>query len=175
VLVALTAATVIAVPSPAHAQTQCGGVAAAASVAPAAQVSAAVRCLINRTRSVRGLPTLRASERLRLAAVRHGSDMVRRSYFDHVSPDGGTLTERVRRTGYLSAAADYTLGENIGWGTAELSTPESIFQAWMNSPPHRAVILDRRFREAGVGVVHGVPAAVEGAGATYVLDVGVTD
>ncbi|MEA2226537.1 MAG: hypothetical protein QOF04_167, partial [Solirubrobacteraceae bacterium] len=100
--------------------------------------------------------------------------MVRRSYFDHVSPDGGTLTDRIRRTGYLSAADDYTLGENIGWGTAELSTPESIFQAWMKSPPHRAVILDRRFREAGVGVVHGVPAAVEGAGATYVLDVGVT-
>jgi uncharacterized protein YkwD len=174
--VALAAATILAAPAPApaHAQTQCGGVAAAASVAPAAQVSAAVRCLINRTRSVRGLPALRVNERLRLAAVRHGSDMVRRSYFDHVSPDGGTLTDRIRRTGYLSAADDYTLGENIGWGTAELSTPESIFQAWMKSPPHRAVILDRRFREAGVGVVHGVPAAVEGAGATYVLDVGVT-
>jgi uncharacterized protein YkwD len=175
-LAALAAtAAFIAAPSSAHAQDGCANAAAAASVAPAAQVGAAVRCLINRTRSVRGLPALRASERLRLAAARHGADMVRRRYFEHVSPDGGSLTERIGRTGYLSGVDDYALGENIAWGTGPLSTPKSIFEAWMKSPGHRAVILNGSFREAGVGVVRGVPAAVEGAGATYVLNVGVAD
>jgi uncharacterized protein YkwD len=45
----------------------------------------------------------------------------------------------------------------------------------MNSPPHRAVILGRSFREVGVGIARGIPVdGVAGAatGATYVLDAG---
>jgi uncharacterized protein YkwD len=42
----------------------------------------------------------------------------------------------------------------------------------MDSPPHRAVILNGRFREAGVGVTPGSPLDAAGAGATFVLDVG---
>ena len=136
----------------------------------------AVRCLVNATRAQHGLPALHASALLGAAADRHSADMVARRYFAHVSPDGGTVADRVGRTGYLAGAGDWALGEDIGWGTAELGTPAAVVQAWMNSPPHREVILGRRFSEAGVGIARGVPLDVAGAesGATYVLEAGAT-
>jgi hypothetical protein len=45
--------------------------------------------------------------------------MVRRRYFAHVSPGGESVADRVCHTGYLSGAGDWTLGEDIGWGTGE--------------------------------------------------------
>jgi uncharacterized protein YkwD len=47
-----------------------------------------------------------------------------------------------------------------------------MFDAWMHSPPHRRVILDRSFREIGIGVARGVPVPDQGDGATFVLDLG---
>ena len=94
--------------------------------------------------------------------------MVARGFFDHVSPDGGTLSDRVRRTGY----GGRTLGEDIGWGTYDLGTPSAIVAAWMKSPPHRAIILGGRFREIGVGVAIGTPGDRTETGAVYTLDVG---
>jgi uncharacterized protein YkwD len=101
--------------------------------------------------------------------------MVQRRYFGHVSPDGHDVTDRVRRTGYLAGGGDWVLGEDIGWGTAELGTPAAIVQSWMSSPPHRAIVLSRRFHEVGVGIARGVPVNGAGGaetGATYVLDAG---
>ena len=43
------------------------------------------------------------------------------------------------------------LGETIGWGCGELSTPEQMVQMWMDSPPHRKTLLDPRFKIVGVG------------------------
>jgi uncharacterized protein YkwD len=172
-LAALVLAAVLAsAPAPAAAQGQCANTATAASAAPADQVQDAVRCLVNVTRASNGLHALHASAQLEAAATRHSADMVRRRYFEHVSPGGATVADRVKRTGYLSGTRDWAVGEDIGWGTEELATPAAIVRAWMNSPPHRAVILSRRFREAGVGVTRGVPVGgVAGDGATFVLDV----
>jgi uncharacterized protein YkwD len=171
-----TVAVLCAAPAPAVGQgTGCEHTATAASVARADQVRGAVRCLVNSTRAQHGLPPLRESGRLLVAARRHSRDMVRRRYFEHVSPDGATVTDRVKRTGYLSGASDWALGEDIGWGTGMLASPAAIVQAWMNSPPHRAVILNGRYRQVGVGITRGVPVAdaAGGDGATFVLDVGV--
>jgi uncharacterized protein YkwD len=111
-----------------------------------------------------------------MAAQHHSTDMIHRRYFEHVTPDGQTLTDRVRRTGYLTGTGDWALGEDIAWGTGERDSPAAIVRSWMESPPHRAVILGRPFREAGVGIGRGVPVeGVAGAdtGATFVLDAGV--
>ena len=53
-----------------------------------------------------------------------------------------------------------------------MSAPSAagIVQAWMDSAGHRAMILNRGFREAGVGVASGIPSG--GAGATYTMDFG---
>jgi uncharacterized protein YkwD len=99
--------------------------------------------------------------------------MVARGYFEHVSLDGSSLTDRVRRAGYLNGKRRYSLGENIGWGEQQLASAAAIVRAWMNSPGHRAVMLEPRFREAGVGVAQGVPSAGGAPGATFVLNVGI--
>jgi uncharacterized protein YkwD len=97
--------------------------------------------------------------------------MVRRHFFDHVSPSGSTLTSRVRATGYLRGSRGWSLGEAIGWGSGSLASPASIVQSWMDSPPHRAILLGRDFRDIGIGIVAGTPAGA-GNGATFTLDAG---
>jgi uncharacterized protein YkwD len=131
-------------------------------------VSEAVRCLVNTQRSSRRLAPVQHAAALRRAAAAHARDMVRRTFFAHVSPSGSTLAARVRRAGYPGS----TLGENIGWGTGSLGTPDAIVDAWMKSPPHRANILHPRFRDLGVGVTLGTPAGRSAAGAVYVLNLG---
>jgi uncharacterized protein YkwD len=143
---------------------------APADACPTALSGEAVRCEVNAIRAANGLPPIRTTTALRTAAQRHSQDMVRRHYFAHVSPSGQTVTDRVKRAGYLEGARSPRLGENIGWGSGSLATPAAIVQAWMNSPPHRAIILTPAFRDAGIGIAEGAPQG--GDGATYTLDVG---
>ena len=173
-LAAVLAAVAFGVtPSVAAAQgTGCAFTRAAANASPEPNVRSALRCLVNVERARHGLRAVRSSSRLDAAADRHSADMVARAYFAHASPEGASVTDRVRQTGYLGGAHDWTLGEDIGWGTGSASTPASIFGAFMHSPPHRRVILDPHFRQIGVGVAQGVPVAGQGAGATFVLDFG---
>jgi uncharacterized protein YkwD len=160
-------------PSTAAAQgTGCGFTRLAASAAPETNVRTALRCLVNTTRVRHGLRSVRPSARLNLAADRQAADMVARGYFAHVTPEGKSVADRVRETGYLRGSQDWALGEDIGWGTSTLSTSAAIFEAWMHSPPHRRVILDGDFRQIGIGVARGVPVPGQGDGATFVLDFG---
>ena len=168
------ATTALVLPTPSHAApatAPCADTGIAAPQASAAVVGRAIRCLVNGQRTANGLAPLRASRPLREAAEAHGADMVAHRFFAHVSPFTGAITSRARRVGYITSD-DYALGEDIAWGEGELSTPDAIVAAWMNSPPHRAVILDADFRDMGVGVVSGVPVDTQLAGATFVLDVG---
>jgi uncharacterized protein YkwD len=144
----------------------------AAGAAPETNVRSALRCLVNTTRAEHGLRPLRPNARLNAAADRHSADMVARGYFAHVTPEGQSVADRVRATGYLGGSQDWAVGEDIGWGTSTLSSAAAIFEAWMHSPPHRRVILAREFREIGIGVARGVPVPGQGDGATFVMDVG---
>jgi uncharacterized protein YkwD len=167
---AAIAALLFAAPSHA-ASPPCAATTVAAGQAPAAIVGRAVRCLVNARRAANGLAPLRPSRQLRVAAEAHGADMVSHRFFAHVSPFSGAITDRARRAGYVQND-DYALGEDIAWGEAELSTPDAIVTAWMNSPGHRAVILDPDFRDVGVGITTGVPVDTTLPGSTFVLDVG---
>jgi uncharacterized protein YkwD len=150
----------------------CATASAATAGARAPQAARAVRCLVNAQRVRHGLAPLHPSRRLRIAAERHGADMVGHGFFAHVSPFAGALSDRARRAGYLSGARDWALGENIAWGEGDLASPAAIVDAWMHSPGHRAVILDRDFTDVGVGAVPGVPVQSDLGGATFVLDAG---
>ncbi|MGB2710512.1 MAG: CAP domain-containing protein, partial [Conexibacter sp.] len=136
----------------------------------------ATLCLLNRVRSRAGLPPLRLNPKLSRVAGRHSRDMVRRGYFAHVSQNGASPFQRILRSHYVPRNHSWWLGENIGWGTSTLAQPASLVRMWMHSPPHRANILSRRFREIGIGIALGVP--VRGAhtsrsgGATYTTDFG---
>lgn len=148
----------------------CAGANALPGSVSAGTMRSAVLCLLNVQRTARGLPALRASRPLRLAATRWARTMVSRHFFDH-SRSGSTLSTRVARTAYLRRTRSWALGENIAYGGGARGTPAAIVAAWMGSPPHRANILLRRFRDIGIGVAPGLP--VGGSGATFVTDFGV--
>ena len=135
--------------------------------ANAARVRAATLCLLNQQRRSHGLARLRADRQLRSAAQRYSDQMVRRRFFDHISPDGGTLSTRVRRTAYLRSARTWWLGENIAWDKGVQTTPQRTVRKWMTSAEHRTQILNGRYRDIGIGVTAGTPRRNAGAGATY--------
>jgi uncharacterized protein YkwD len=137
-------------------------------------VRTAVLCLHNRERARDGLPRLRENPLLRRAAERHTDNMVSERFFDHTSPSGSTMLERIRRTGYTKRARSWALGENIAWGSGSLATAAQIHRSWMKSAGHRANILQRSFREIGIGIESGLPVRLSAAqsGATYTTDFG---
>lgn len=136
----------------------------------AGKIRRATLCLLNKQRTKRHLKRLRTNSELRAAAQRFAVQMVVQRFFDHTSPGGTTFVQRIEKTDYLTKATQWSLGENLGWGQGDLATPRSIVKAWMNSPGHRRNILDRSYREIGIGIAVGTP--VGGSGATYVNEFG---
>jgi len=136
---------------------------AGARRASAAKLRRAMLCLVNRTRIAAGLAPFRGERHLARAASRHAADMGRRHYFAHVSPSGKSPMSRARSAGWRGG-----VGEVIAWGCGTLSSPSATLRAWLNSPPHRAILLGNAHR-AGVGVKR-----LSGCGgrAYWVIDVG---
>jgi uncharacterized protein YkwD len=94
-------------------------------------------------------------------------------YFAHNSFNGETVKARLERFGYtFSGYSLWKYGENIYWGSGTYSSPDCAFRWWMNSAPHKANILDRDFREVGVGVRTGTYKGIPGT-AMYTVDFGV--
>ena len=135
------------------------------------EVRAAVVCLHNQVRGGRGLPSLKGNARLRRAAEGHSADMVRNGFFEHTTPSGTTMVDRILRARYVRRDEGWVLGENLAWGTGRLGTPRGAIEAWMDSPGHRANVLKRSFREMGVGIALGVPRG-GASGVTYTVDFG---
>ena len=173
ILLFAPAATAAPSASRAHAATAvCPG----ANTVPTAEnlgaVRAAIDCLHSRIRAQHGLPLLVESNRLGRAATAHSADMVAHRYFEHTTPSGTTLLDRLIGGSYLRGSQNWSLGENLAWGTGTQSTAASIMRGWMASPGHRANILRRDYRELGVGIVAAVPSDGT-AGATFTADFGV--
>ena len=142
---------------------------AEAAVCGARDTGDAVLCEVNGVRADNGLRQVKTDRRLRRAATRYARDMVARRYFAHVSPEGATLSERLRAVGYVDDAVRWHVGETLAWGRGPRSAPASIIAAWMRSPPHRRILLGR-FLDIGVGVADGDPFG--GSGTTCVADFG---
>ena len=114
-------------------------------------------CLLNRERARRGMRALRMNRRLSRAALAHTRDMIEKRYFAHVTESGRDVVDRLLSTGYLGRVRSWLVGENLAWGTGSRSTPRETVVAWMESPGHRRNVLNRRFREVGIGVVFHTP------------------
>jgi uncharacterized protein YkwD len=136
------------------------------------QIRAAILCLHNQVRAANGLPALKDNPKLRKAAVAHSSAMVSQGYFDHSSPSGDTFVDRIVGAGYVKRNGGWSLGENLAWGTGDLSTPAGVMNAWMNSAGHKKNILTKAYREVGIGIRLGVPSD-GGVGTTITADFGV--
>jgi uncharacterized protein YkwD len=133
-------------------------------------ISAAILCLLNAERGAAGLPRLHSNSRLGRAARGMANLMVKQRFFAHDTPDGRSVLDRVKPTGYIRGS--WSLGENIAWGSGALATPRAIVNGWMHSPGHRANILRGKFRDIGIGVKLGAPGQGLSGGATYVTDFG---
>jgi len=128
--------------------------------------------LINLARTSRGLAPVHLQTALDRAALAHSRDMLSRDYFSHSAPGGTTFATRLRKAGYgIAGYRSWAVGEVIGWGQGSAGSPRAVFRSWMRSSAHRAVILDRRWRDVGVGCARGSFRGVSGS-VMYTIDLG---
>ncbi|MFJ7264001.1 CAP domain-containing protein [Streptomyces globosus] len=104
---------------------------------------AAVLALVNQERAQAGCGPVRANPPLAALAGSFSKDMAVRGFFSHTDPDGRSPWDRASAAGISGLG-----GENIARGQGDA---EAVMKAWMNSPGHRANILNCEFRTLGVG------------------------
>lgn len=125
-----------------------------ASVLPGALV-----ILTNQDRSAIGLAGVIEDALLNKAAQAAATDMARKGYFAHVSPDGKSPWYWLDQVGYAYSYA----GENLA---INFTDSENVETAWMASPTHRANIEKPQYTKVGIGVASGL---YEGKETTFVV------
>lgn len=107
-----------------------------------------VAALVNQERAKAGLQPLRVGSSLSAMALDKAKDMYNRSYFDHTSPTYGSPFDMMRKYGISYSYA----GENIAKGQ---QSPQQVMTDWMNSPGHKANILNPNYTTIGVAYYNG--------------------
>ena len=101
--------------------------------------------LINASRGEYGYEALERDESADQVAYYHSLDMAENNYFNHDSPDGSTLKDRL-----INGSVDFRLaGENIATGH---TSPIFAHHSLLNSPSHRVNTLNESFDYVGVGI-----------------------
>jgi uncharacterized protein YkwD len=153
-------------------ETSCRGANILPSSSNMALMDKATTCLINRERVRAGIRALLTNPDLQQIASAQASEMVIGDYFEDDSMSGLTPMQRIAASGYAWRGHSLWIGQNIGWGTGTLSTPQAMVEGWMQSPPHRRIILTARYRNIGAGVAPSAPPALANgmSGATYSVE-----
>lgn len=112
-----------------------------------ADLENAMLVLVNEERMKQNLLPLKADPELTIVARAHSKDMFARSYFAHITPDSKTPFDRMRAAGVRYSTA----GENLALG----QTLTICHNGLMNSPGHRANILDKSYGRVGIGILDG--------------------
>lgn len=118
-------------------------VAAAGNTASASYAQQIVS-LVNKERAAAGISAVSGLDSLNKVAAAKATDMRANNYFSHTSPTYGSPFDMMASFGVTYRAA----GENIAMGQR---SAEEVMTAWMNSPGHRANILNKDFNYIGVG------------------------
>lgn len=105
--------------------------------------------LVNSERTSRGLEPLGVNEPARTVARAYATRMFAEGFFSHNDSEGNGPFNRLDDAKIKYAAA----GENL----ALASNLEEAHQGLMNSPGHRANILNENFRKVGIGIIDGGP------------------
>lgn len=114
--------------------------------------------LVNAERAANGLKPLKENGKLDRGAQWKAEDMDAKQYWAHYSPSGEGVGAWLRKTGYEY----HNAGENLAMG---FSTNEGVIAGWMNSPTHKANILDPNYTETGIGIKIGT---FGGASTTFI-------
>ncbi|MEU1852063.1 CAP domain-containing protein [Streptomyces sp. NPDC019990] len=120
---------------------------ASAALSEETAAAAQVLSLVNEERAKVGCSPVAANSALTGLAQSYSEDMAARGFFDHTDPDGRTPWDRAEKAGISNLG-----GENIARGQTDAA---AVMKAWMNSPGHRANILNCDFKTLGVGVELG--------------------
>lgn len=127
-----------------------------------------VRIYVNQTREAHLLNTLDRHDKLAKVARHHSQDMAEHDYFDHVNQSGERPLHRARQEG-ISCAISENLYQTYQYesyrtiysgGSVEVRyewkderrIAEDTIQGWLDSPPHRAALLNPRYSFQGIGV-----------------------
>jgi hypothetical protein len=113
-------------------------------VTTATEFANQVLALTNEFRAQNGQPALKLNAELNAAAAAHSEDMAKQDYFDHIGKNGSKPWDRAKLVGYEARS----MGENIAAG---YTTAAAVVQGWINSPGHRANLLNSSYTELGVG------------------------
>jgi uncharacterized protein YkwD len=103
--------------------------------------------LVNEERQKVGLKPLKADPEMLVVARAHSADMFARGYFSHITPEGLSPFDRMKR----EKVRFLTAGENLALG----QTLAICHRGLMNSPGHRANILNKTFGRVGIGILDG--------------------
>jgi uncharacterized protein YkwD len=135
-----------------------------AKVERRATLEAAVVRAMNRVRVEAGLRPLRNSPALRTAARGHSRAMLDIGFFGHESADGTAFSERIRKHYTNRGWRTWSVGEALLASEGATAEADAIVEAWLGSPPHRAIILSPTWRDAGIGALYASAAPNEFGG-----------
>lgn len=108
----------------------------------------------NIQRQKNGLPSLQYNSSLSESAAKKANDMFTHNYWAHTSPSGTTPWDFFKEVDYRYSIA----GENLA---RDFYDTESLMSGWMNSPTHKANIINSKYQEIGIGVVNGTLGGIK--------------
>jgi len=171
----VVAAFLAALVLPAAAQSGAAPPAAGSSVERLPALESAILVRLNELRAARGLPRLRVAPGLRAAAASHSRSMLVDGFFAHESSDGTRFDSRVERF-YPSRGFEFwRVGENLAAMTGVMTAQDAV-DMWLASPPHRRLLFDPTWRDAGLGALRAQSTEVfpgGGEASVVTLDFGV--
>jgi uncharacterized protein YkwD len=140
---------------------------AAGQIAEMPGLQGEVLATINALRRSKGLGALRLNRSLSLAALGHSVSMAKHGFFEHSGWDAASFGRRLKLRYPPLPHASWEVGENMVWASPGLSAVQTV-QLWLNSRPHRQILLAPSWREIGLGSVHvvGAPGVYEGLDVT---------
>jgi uncharacterized protein YkwD len=112
-----------------------------------ADLEAQMLVLVNEERIKRGIPPVKADREMTLVARAHSTDMFARGYFSHYTPEDKDPFDRMKKAGIKYRTA----GENLALGR----TLKICHEGLMNSPGHKANILNPAYGRLGIGIMDG--------------------
>jgi uncharacterized protein YkwD len=132
---------------------QAGSAGRNSSVKRVTSLDSALLVQVNAFRVARGLAPLRVSPFLAAAARVHSTQMARLGYFSHNSANGSAFSTRIATYYPARGYHSWTVGENLLWASPDVGAARAL-KLWLASPPHRANLLNPRWREVGFASVH---------------------
>jgi uncharacterized protein YkwD len=132
------------------------GAPGAARTSPSVRLNALDTALLVRVNAVRrahALNPLKLSPALSDAADQHTTEMAQSGYFAHASRNSTLFWQRIERSYPSSGSRSWSVGENLLWAVPDVDATVAI-RSWMNSPEHRANLLEPAWREVGIAARH---------------------